>query len=398
MSLNYTSRLQKIEAVLRDALPVQPDSAWFRRNFSRFFDNERDFSPLTEKPLPLLEPGIDLLSRGGKRWRPLLMQLVCESMGGGDEALPLAPLVEFCHNASLIHDDIEDNSLERRGKPAVHLLYGTDAAINSGCFMYFLPLSCIDGWDAPAGAKLKLYSMWACEMRALHLGQSLDIAWHRAWDSLPSIDDYHRMCALKTGVLARFAANTGRLAALCRSGCDDGAVFPLAKAAEKLGVGFQILDDVKNLEEGVPGKRRGDDIVEGKKSLPVLLYLHGAASDREETGRRLSLVMRCFESATAAASASGAPEAEAAIEELTTVLTAAGCLEMAAEQGHSLLAEAETAFSEFAAAYGGAGDEARELLTGFTRLLSRSACKPTACIGVCAASLAAGLPQTPPSS
>ena len=370
MSLDYTSRLQKIEAVLHDALPGQPDSAWFRRNFFDFFGKECEFPlPAAESPLALLEPGIDLLSRGGKRWRPLLMQLVCESLGGGDAALPLAPLVEFCHNASLIHDDIEDNSAERRGKPAVHLLYGTDAAINSGCFMYFLPLSCIDGWDAPAEAKLKLYSMWAREMRALHLGQSLDIAWHRDWDSLPSIDDYYTMCALKTGVLARFAANTGRLAALCRSGCDDGADFPPAKAAEKLGVGFQILDDVKNLEEGVPGKRRGDDIVEGKKSLPVLLYLHGAASDTAETDRRRSLVMRCFASAGGAA-ASATAEAAAAMEELISALAAAGCLDRASEQGHSLLAEAEAAFSAFAASSNGdAGNEALELLAGFTRLI-----------------------------
>jgi octaprenyl-diphosphate synthase len=371
MSLDYNSRLQKIEAVLQDALPSQPDSAWFRRNFIDFFNffhQECEFQPVTlGNPLSLLEPGVDLLSRGGKRWRPLLMQLVCESLGGGDAALPLAPLVEFCHNASLIHDDIEDNSTERRGKPAVHLLYGTDAAINSGCFMYFLPLSCIDGWDAPAEAKLKLYSMWAREMRALHLGQSLDITWHRAWDSLPSVDDYYTMCALKTGVLARFAVNIGILAAGQCAESEDCAAFPIAKAAEKLGVGFQILDDVKNLEEGAPGKRRGDDIVEGKKSLPVLLYLHGAASDTVETDRRRELIMRCF-AAARGGDVSGTVEAAAAIEELIGAVSAAGCLDRAAKRGHSLLAEAEAVFSGFAAAYGG-GNEACDLLAGFTRLI-----------------------------
>jgi octaprenyl-diphosphate synthase len=369
MSLDYTSRLQKIEAVLLAALPHPPDSAWFRRNF---FGRECEF------PLPaakahfaekLLEPGVDLLSRGGKRWRPLLMQLVCEGLGGGEAALPLAPLVEFCHNASLIHDDIEDNSEERRGKPAVHLLYGTDTAINSGCFMYFLPLSCIDGWDAPAQAKLELYSLWAREMRSLHLGQSLDIAWHRTWDSLPSIDDYYTMCALKTGVLARFAVKTGRLVYKARfadspgGDNEDGSAFSLAKAAEKLGVGFQILDDVKNLLEGAPGKRRGDDVVEGKKSLPVLLYLH--ASDTAETDRRHSLVMRCF----AAAGNAAAPDQAAAVEELIAALASAGAIDRAAEQGRSLLAEAEAAFSTFAASRGGAGEEARELLAGFTSML-----------------------------
>jgi octaprenyl-diphosphate synthase len=359
MSLDYSSRLQKIEAVLRDALPKRPDPAWWRRNF---FDNGHEFRlPAAEEPLSLLEPGLDLLSRGGKRWRPLLMLLVCESLGGGEAALPLAPLVEFCHNASLVHDDIEDNSAERRGKPAVHLLYGTDVAINSGCFMYFLPLSSIDGWDAPAEAKLKLYSLWAREMRALHLGQSLDIAWHRAWEKLPSIDDYYGMCSLKTGVLARFAANVGRLAALRGSESEDGAAFPLAKAAEKLGVGFQIMDDVKNLSEGVPGKRRGDDIVEGKKSLPVLLYLHGAAPGTAEADMRRAFVRHCF---------AAAPETEEAVEEMIAALAAAGCLDRAAERGRSLLTEAEAVFSAFTSYCGGTANEARELLSAFPGLIA----------------------------
>ncbi|MDR2343474.1 MAG: polyprenyl synthetase family protein [Spirochaetaceae bacterium] len=366
MNLDYTSRLQKIETVLWNVLPRQPDSAWFRRIF---FDNGHELPlPALERPVPLLEPGIDLLERGGKRWRPLLMQLVCESLGGGDAAMPLAPIVEFCHNASLIHDDIEDNSAERRGKPAVHLLYGTDAAINSGCFMYFLPLSCIDGWDAPPEARLKLYSLWALSMRALHLGQSLDIAWHNDWESLPSVDDYYTMCALKTGVLARFAVDAGCLAACAAGGGGGGGggkALPLAKAAEKLGVGFQVLDDVNNLRYGVPGKRRGDDIVEGKKSLPVLLYLHGAAPDTAETDRRRSLVRRCFDAASAAAEAA----AEAAVEELTSALSAAGCLDRAGERGRSLLLEAEAVFSAFAASCSGAGEEARKLLAGFTGLI-----------------------------
>jgi octaprenyl-diphosphate synthase len=150
MRVDYTARLQKIEAALQNALPLHPDAAWFRDNFLgdgceiKLPASLLPRQPDTESPPPLLEPGVDLLRRGGKRWRPLLMLLVCESLGGGDAALPLSPLVEFCHNASLIHDDIEDNSIKRRGKPAVHLLYGVDTAINSGCFLYFLPLTCID--------------------------------------------------------------------------------------------------------------------------------------------------------------------------------------------------------------------------------------------------------------
>jgi octaprenyl-diphosphate synthase len=370
MSLNYTSRLQKIESVLQNTLPRRPDAAWLKRFF---FDYGQEFQLPPAAAEPLVEPVVDLLNRGGKRWRPLLMLLVCESLGGGMAALPLSPLVEFCHNASLIHDDIEDDSTERRGKPAVHLLYGTDTAINSGCFLYFLPLSCIDNWDAPDEAKLKLYSLWSQEMRALHLGQSLDIAWHRSWETLPSIDDYYTMCRLKTGVLARFAARTAYLAALYGGGigAENGganAGLAFARAAEKLGVGFQILDDVKNLTEGVQGKKRGDDIVEGKKSLPVLLYLHGASVDTAETERRKRMVTRCF---TAAANVEK-PE----VEELISELSAAGSLDKAAGLGRDLLAEAKELFST--AGFAGAGNdavisgshrEAQTLLAGFTGLI-----------------------------
>ncbi len=148
MNQQYIERLEKIEAVIQNHLPEHLDAGWMKLSFD-------DFANIV--PLDLAEtvtrPGWDLVTRGGKRWRPLLMMLVCEMLGCGDSAIPLSPLVEFPHNASLIHDDIEDNSDERRGKPAVHLLYGIDTAINSGCFLYFLPVRCIDAWNAPAEKK-----------------------------------------------------------------------------------------------------------------------------------------------------------------------------------------------------------------------------------------------------
>jgi octaprenyl-diphosphate synthase len=129
-----------------------------------------------EQVRDIAAPGQDLLDRGGKRWRPLLALLVCEAAGGGDAALPLMPLVEFPHNASLIHDDLKDKSVLRRGKSAVHLIYGNDAAINSGSFLYFLPLAALETWNAPPASKNRVFSLWAAHMRRLHLGQSMDIA------------------------------------------------------------------------------------------------------------------------------------------------------------------------------------------------------------------------------
>ena len=324
----YTQRLENIEAVLDRWLPGSPGHDWAAEMFPGI------------NPLPpahysfLTTPGRDLLLRGGKRWRPLLMMLVCEALGGADAALPLAPLVEFCHNASLIHDDIEDNSVERRGLPAVHITYGVDTAINSGCFLYFLPLACIDSWavslpDANQSRRADVYALWAGYIRKLHLGQAIDIHWHRNFGEIPSIDEYHAMCALKTGCLARFAAELGATIAAAEA----ITVQRLGDAAEKLGVGFQILDDVKNVTTGLPGKKKGDDIVEGKKSLPVLLFLRDQLDKKD-------MVERCFNAARSGGV--DAPEAE----ELIQALGDSGVLAEAEAQGKMLIAEARGVFAE----------------------------------------------------
>jgi octaprenyl-diphosphate synthase len=355
MDLQYIQRIEKIEAVLKEWLPRHPDPGWIRRVFPGL---ENQLS--AECAESLLLPGRELLSRGGKRWRPLLMTLICEYLGGGGAALPLTPLVEFCHNASLIHDDIEDNSDERRGKPAVHLIHGIDAAVNGGCFLYFLPLACIESWTGAEKDPALIWRIWGEYMRRLHLGQAMDIHWHRDFSSLPSIGEYYVMCGLKTGCLARLAAVLGVYAVPgLTKDRKEPAAGAFGDAAEKLGVGFQILDDVKNLRGGISGKKRGDDVVEGKKSLPVLLYLHRRPDRRE-------FAARCFNAARTGGA--GVPEVEAFAAELE----AAGALQEAEEKGLSLIGESRKFFSappEYPGA-GGAGTEAGELLAGFADLVS----------------------------
>lgn len=364
----YFARIKKIEEQLNAVLPENPDDGWVGRIFPGLGTGTEGRVP-PELASSLTAPGQDIVGRGGKRWRPLLMTLICEALGGGDAALPLVPLVELPHNASLIHDDIEDNSDERRGKPAVHLIYGTDTAINGGCFLYFLSLACVDEWEAPAELKGRVYAAWGEHMRRLHLGQAMDIAWHRDFASRPDPEEYTLMCRLKTGALARLAAVLGVYAGLAGSYGTAPVFTPegdlrslaaiLGEAAEKLGVGFQILDDVKNLTTGIPGKKRGDDIVEGKKSLPMLLYLNrcpGAGA----------LAARYF--AAARAGGTGVPE----VEEFIGALGATGVLEEAEERGRLLIAEAGEVLSSLPGGFlaGEGSAEARSLLASFTELVS----------------------------
>ncbi|GMO51787.1 MAG: polyprenyl synthetase family protein [Termitinemataceae bacterium] len=332
MTNKYSDTLAKIEYVLLKSISSCEEAAWQ----SAVFDRQDDLSA------ELLKPIADLLKRGGKRWRPLLMALSCEALGGGDAALALSPLLEFCHNASLIHDDIEDSSDMRRGKPAIHKIYGLDTAINSGTFLYFLPLICIDKWDAAPDFKLKLYKLWSQNMRRLHLGQSMDITWHKDRSFFPSTEQYFEMCALKTGVLAKFAVLCGSLAAQNTIKLAIPADFydktmQLANAAEKMGVAFQILDDVKNIRAGVKGKTFADDIVEGKKSLPVLIFVTASGNKLTAIMRR-KLVGDCMGAAARGGAKAG--EVNVLVEELES----SGATTKAYEQAKSMLSDVEKTF------------------------------------------------------
>jgi octaprenyl-diphosphate synthase len=305
MDKDFSAYLEKIEAVLQNALPAEPDC--------------------------LIAPIRDILRRGGKRWRPLLSLLVCEGSGGRDAVLPLVPLIEFSHTASLIHDDIEDNAPLRRGKPACHIIYGNDAAINVGSFLYFLASMCIDSWNANAKKKAGVFSLWTEYLRRLHTGQAYDIHWHNDFTFVPAVDDYLKMCAMKTGCLAAFAVDLACF--VCGVVTEKKAA--LCNAARDLGVGFQIIDDVKNLRGGIAGKKRGDDIVEGKKSLPVILFLE----QEGETG--LCLVEKTFQAARTKGIDSPA------IERLITAMEDSGAISQAQEQGNTLLDKAFTSFAAY---------------------------------------------------
>jgi len=350
MDNEYIQRLKKIEAELDHWLPADRNSNWEESVFPGL-RRETNAGCSAASIDALFTPLNDILSRGGKRWRPLLMTLICETLGGADSALPLTPLVEFSHNASLIHDDIEDNSGQRRGKPAIHKIYGNDTAINSGSFFYFLSLCCIESFKGEN--KGQIYKLWAEYMRRLHLGQAMDISWHRDIKFVPNTEEYYFMCALKTGSLARLAAELGVYAA----GGSPEAAQMSGEASEKLGIGFQILDDIKNLTTGILGKKRGDDIVEGKKSLPVILYLKKHPEQRERA-------FHCFYEAKTNGIA--VPE----VSEMIKLISEAGVLTEAEEKALSLLHDARAFFNSGQYAGIPASEEGRVLLDGLIGLIS----------------------------
>ena len=309
--------MEKVEEILDRVIPAGAEGAWGNR-----VSGAADTAIPAEAYGLINAPARDLLGRGGKRWRPVLMSFCCELCGGGEAALPFTPLVELPHNGSLIIDDIEDSSDTRRGRPAVHLLHGLDMAINTGNFLYFLPQVLIDESHLPAEQKYRLFSLHAEALRRLHLGQGLDIQWHRDPGTYPSRAAYLRMCRFKTGSLASLAGQAGAILA----GASGETRELLGRLMEDLGVAFQIIDDVTNLTTGNPGKDRGDDIVEGKKSLPVILL---AEKDPSSRGVLSDLFLR--------ARGMGIREGRVVVEEAIGLMDRGGTIDEARKEAVEML-------------------------------------------------------------
>lgn len=327
MNKEFIPYLDNIERILSNALPLMISGKWVKDNFGSLENvTAEDFSPL-------VKPTKSLIQLGGKRWRPLMLVLCAQAYCQKNPtinidveqlAYSVTPLVEFVHTASLIHDDIEDSSDTRRGKPAAYITYGVDVAINAGSWLYFDATVCIDSLNVSAEIKNQLYKVWANELRRLHLGQAMDISWHRNKNVRPTVDQYLTMVRCKTGTLASLAAKIGMtIAGASEDECNrSGAI------AADIGAGFQIIDDVINLTTGNPGKKRGDDIVERKKSLPVNLFFEKFSYSHIDKSAAL---LECFEKAHYEGIESSA------VEQAIGILEEFDVINMAKEKGIELI-------------------------------------------------------------
>ena len=233
----------------------------------------------------ILKPTWYLIDLGGKRWRPVLMQLVIEALGKNPEDyIEFSIIPEIIHNATLVHDDIEDSSETRRGAPAVHMKYGIDIALNLGDFLFYFPVvALLDSKKLSVELKNKMLSIYVKEMLRVTVGQATDIAWHRSLVEPATItkENYLEMVYDKTGVLARMACQMG--GALC--GADERTIEDLGLFGATIGVAFQLQDDVLNLYESKVSSSKGgvgDDITEGKITMLVIYTLqHSSESEKK---------------------------------------------------------------------------------------------------------------------
>jgi len=262
-------RAEFIDRKLEEFLPKQVCEKWVKNNLN--YKNDPEI--INE----ILRPIWDLLERGGKRWRPALMMLCCDIVGGGSKIEELIPLVEIIHNGTLMVDDVEDGSDVRRGKPCTHKIFGIDVAINTGNLMYYLPYLILKKIDLDKKTKLAIYELIYEEMLNISVGQGMDIYWHNNGNNLNE-ELYLKMCALKTGTLARMSAKIGALL----GNASKIQIRKLGKFAETIGIAFQIQDDIMNITNKNWGKEYGDDITEGKRSLMVVkVFEKGKRKDKK---------------------------------------------------------------------------------------------------------------------
>lgn len=205
---------------------------------------------------------------GGKRLRPLLCLLACESVGGTpQQALTVAASIEILHNFSLVHDDIEDRDATRRHRPTVWKLWGEAHGINVGDGMFAVATRAI--LDAPSdpATVLDIARRFGDTARALTEGQYLDMSFE--FQSDVRADEYADMAGRKTGSLIEFSLWAGARI----GGADAGTLAAVGEFGREVGKAFQIHDDVSGIwsSQDRTGKEPGKDLWNRKKTLPLLL-------------------------------------------------------------------------------------------------------------------------------
>ena len=239
----------------------------------------------------------DYPQRGGKMMRPALCIATARAFGAPLEAaLGSAVAIELLHNALLIHDDIEDESEERRGRPTLHLLHGVPLALNAGDTLSLMSLRpLIDNADL-LGPEIAMRVLEEAELMALESaeGQALELGWRRENVTTVRVADYLKMVLKKTCWLGTiFPIRVGALIGTQ----DEADLDAFLRFGFFLGATFQIHDDLLNLiGDDSYGKERDGDLWEGKRTLMLIHLLKNAGeSDRL---RILSILSRPREERT----------------------------------------------------------------------------------------------------
>ncbi len=278
----------------------------------------------------LYGPLAEFSANAGKRHRPLICLLACEAVGGDpDRARASAAAVEHFHTAALIHDDIEDSSLTRRGEPCLHVREGDGLAINAGDLALSLVTGAVVGDPSLDDAtKLRVLGELVDMTTRTIEGQALDIGWARDGRFDLTVDDYLLMANHKT---AYYSGAVPLAVGAIIGGGSEVQVEALRAFGMAAGLAFQIQDDVLNLvgkKESV-GKDFRSDVTEGKRTL-VAIHALQHSPDRD----RLLAILSSHET-----------DAEI-LEEAVDIMRRAGSIEYANDYARDLVVAAKRDLDE----------------------------------------------------
>ena len=211
-----------------------------------------------------------IINAGGKRIRPRLVLLFSQALGfDGPERHELAAIVEFIHTATLLHDDVVDESSLRRGRATANAVFGNAASVLVGDFLYSRAFQMMVGVN-----RMRVLQVLADATNVIAEGEVLQLM--NMHDPDLAVDDYLRVIRFKTAKLFEASARLGAVLA----GSPPEVEERCADYGRSLGTAFQLVDDLLDYEGDAKelGKNIGDDLREGKPTLPLLIAMERPAT------------------------------------------------------------------------------------------------------------------------
>jgi octaprenyl-diphosphate synthase len=212
-----------------------------------------------------------IVSAGGKRIRPRLVLLFAQALGfEGPERFEMAATVEFIHTATLLHDDVVDESSLRRGRATANALFGNAASVLVGDFLYSRAFQMMVSVE-----RMRVLAVLADATNVIAEGEVLQLM--NMHDADLAVDDYLKVIRYKTAKLFEASARLGAVLAQAEPALEQAC----ADYGRALGTAFQLVDDLLDYEGDTQalGKNVGDDLREGKPTLPLLVAMSRATPE-----------------------------------------------------------------------------------------------------------------------
>ncbi|WP_211453572.1 octaprenyl diphosphate synthase [Collimonas antrihumi] len=261
-----------------------------------------------------------IISAGGKRLRPVLVLLMARAYGyGGDKHHELAAVIEFIHTATLLHDDVVDESSLRRGRQTANALFGNAASVLVGDFLYSRAFQMMVAVD-----NARVMQIVADATNVIAEGEVLQLLNMHNPDV--SEENYLQVIRSKTAKLFEAAAQLGVLIA----GAGDDVIEAAGEYGRSLGTAFQLIDDVLDYSgnAGDIGKNVGDDLREGKPTLPLIYLMENGTPEQR------ALVRTCIENGD-----------EQHFNEILAAITSSGALDYTRREAEKAAQRAAAAIS-----------------------------------------------------